>query len=111
MSVRHLVLDSRVIARTDNAKLEVSTAQKHPNNPLFGEEKPWERRFDNLYPNVIYDQQDRLYKCWYSPFIVDHSAQGMPLAARQQTIYTPPKNREMGICYATSQRRDCLGEA
>ena len=77
---RFLLLDDRLIDNTENAKLTVSTAQKHPSNPLFGEDEPWEKRFDNLYGNVIYDEEEEIYKCWYSPFIQDESAAGMTLA-------------------------------
>ena len=98
-----LLLDSRVVEKTENAKLTVGTVQKHAANPLFTEDKPWEKRFDNLYGNVIYDEQEKIYKCWYSPFIIDQSAQGMSLDARDNMEYDSPDNREMGICYATSK--------
>ena len=52
---RFLLLDSRIIASTENAKLEVGKVEKHTANPLFEEDKLWEMRFDNLYGNVIYD--------------------------------------------------------
>lgn len=39
-------------------------------------------RFDNLYGNVIFDEEEKLYKCWYSPFIVDSSSHGMTLEQR-----------------------------
>jgi len=100
---RFLLLDSRIIAEAENAKLMVGTVIKHPGNPLFGEDTPWEIRFDNLYGNVILDEKDNLYKCWYSPFIVDHSSREMTLDQRKQKKYRPPRGREMGICYATSE--------
>ena len=100
---RFLVLDSRIIDNVQNAKLTLGEVNKHPANPLFGEDKPWEKRFDNLYANVIFDKQDGIYKCWYSPFIVDNSAQGMTLEERKQRRYKAPDNREMAICYATSK--------
>ncbi len=99
---RFLLLDSGVVESTENAVLNVGSVEKHESNPLFGEDKPWEKRFDNLYGNVIYDEDDKLYKCWYSPFIVDLSARGMSLEERK-SHYPIPKNREMGICYATSK--------
>jgi len=99
---RFLLLDSRLISDTENVKLVVGTVEKHPENPLFGEDNPWEVRFDNLYGNVIFDYEDDLYKCWYSPFIVDYSSRNMPLEQRQFVEYTEHPNREMGICYATS---------
>ncbi|MHC4506508.1 MAG: hypothetical protein ACYTFI_24700, partial [Planctomycetota bacterium] len=99
---RFLVLDSRVIDTASGARLTLGEVKKHPANPLFGEDKPWEKRFDNLYGNVMFDKEDRLYKCWYSPFIVDHSAKGMSLEERRKR-YRPPRGREMGVCYATSK--------
>lgn len=98
---RFLLLDSRLIKSVENAELVVSTVEKHPGNPLFIEDKPWEKRFDNLYGNVIYDKEKGVYKCWYSPFIVDHSALAMTIEERNKP-YEDPDDREMGICYATS---------
>jgi hypothetical protein len=99
---RYLLLDERIVAQTKNAKLTIGKVEKHRSNPLFGEDKPWERRFDNLYANVIYDEQEKIYKCWYSPFVVDTSSKGMPIEERKRKPYKAPDNREMAICYATS---------
>ena len=46
---RYLVLDSRIIADVEKAKLTLGEVKKHPENPLFAEDKPWEPRYDNLY--------------------------------------------------------------
>lgn len=99
---RFLFLDSRIVESSHNAKLEVGKAEKHAANPLFVEDNDWEMRFDNLYGNVIFDEEEKIYKCWYSPFIVDSASHGMTLKQRNRK-YKPPKNREMGICYATSK--------
>ena len=101
-SDKYLLLDSRIIESTVNAKLEVGIVEKHKNNPLFVEDKPWEKRFDNFYGNVIYDKEEGLFKCWYSPFIVDHSSQGMSIEQRSIEYKSPP-GRDMGICYAISK--------
>ena len=101
-STKFLLLDNRIIEKTYNVLLEVGKVEKHPANPLFGEDKHWEKRFDNLYGNVIYDREEKIYKCWYSPFIQDESATGMTLSQRNAIKYRPPDNREMAICYATS---------
>ena len=99
---RFLLLDNRIVKDTQNARLAVGTVSKHEDNPLFDEDKHWEVRFDNLYGNVIYDEEAERYKCWYSPFIVDRPAKGMTLEQRHQR-YNPGKGREMGVCYATSK--------
>ena len=56
--VRYLLLDARVVDSTENAELTLGTVHKDPRNPLFGEDKPWEPRFDNVYANVVYDEED-----------------------------------------------------
>ena len=99
---RYLLLDDRLIDRLDNARLALGSIKKHPANPLFREDKPWEPRFDNLYANVLYDEQDKLYKCWYSPFIVDKAARETAQADRRRVPYRPGI-REMGVCYAISK--------
>ncbi len=100
---RFLLLDSRIVASAENARLAPGVVRKHEANPLFEEDKPWEKRIDNLYGNVLYDAEEKLYKCWYSPIIVDHSAQGMTREERDATKYQPPPGREMAVCYATSR--------
>ena len=100
---RYLLLDARIVEGAQNAELTLGAVKKHCGNPIFGEDRPWEMRFDNLYANVIYDNEEQLYKCWYSPFIVDHSSKGMTSEQRRQVKYRAPNNREMAICYATSK--------
>ena len=103
---RHLVLDNRLIDEVIAAKLTLGEITKHPQNPLFGEDKPWEPRFDNVYANVIYDTKDRLYKCWYNPFIVDKRVTHTPPEKRHPDwcnyMDVKPTDREMGVCYAFS---------
>ena len=53
---RYLLLDSRVVASIHNAQLILGVVEKHPANPLFGEDEPWEKRYDNVYARVIYDE-------------------------------------------------------
>ena len=100
---RFLLLDARLVEATQNAQVTLGTVTKHPANPLFGEDRPWEKRFDNVYANVLYDDEEEIYKCWYSPFVVDQSSRGLTLQERRGVRYRPPRNREMAICYATSQ--------
>jgi len=99
---KYLLLDSRIVDKVAGARLAVGKAAKHQANPLFPEDKPWEPRFDNLYANVLYDKEAKLYKCWYSPFIIDKAASGTPRDRRTKVRYRP-RGREMGVCYATSK--------
>lgn len=99
---RTLLLNTEKIDGVKNAVLQLGTVSKSPQNPLFIEDNPWEKRFDNLYGNMLYDAEEALYKCWYSPFIVANSARGMSLEERNRNPYRGRKDQEMGICYATS---------
>ena len=104
---KYLVLDSRIIESTKNAKLILGQITKHESNPLFVEDQPWEPRYDNMYPNVIYDEEENLYKCWYCPFIVDQRTTETHPEIRKPSL-TPymdarPAGREEAILYATSK--------
>src|SRR5688572_3782823 len=70
-SGKHLLLDPRIVERREGTRLVIGEVRKESRNPLFGEDKPWEVRVDNLYGNVLYDVEDRIFKLWYSPFIVN----------------------------------------
>lgn len=109
---KYLLLDGRVVAETANTRLAVGSVRKHPANPLFVEDKPWEVRFDNLYANVIFDDEANLYKCWYSPFVIDKAVETTSPEQRttigygdamQALVKAGKWQREMGVCYATSQ--------
>ena len=104
---KYLVLDSRIIESTKNAKLTLGEVRKEKSNPLFVEDSPWEPRYDNMYPNVIYDEEENLYKCWYCPFIVDQRTTETHPDRRKPSL-TPymdarPAGREEAMLYATSK--------
>lgn len=65
---KYLLLDRRVFAEGQQVSLQLGPVTKHPANPLMVEDRPWELRYDNLYPNVAYDPATRRYLCWYNPF-------------------------------------------
>jgi CubicO group peptidase (beta-lactamase class C family) len=102
-----LVIDSRIIESKENARLMPGTVTKCPDNPLFVEDKSWEPRYDNMYPNVIYDEEDKLYKCWYCPFIIDQRTTETPEGKRNPEsvdyMNARPAGREEAILYATSE--------
>ena len=95
----YLLLDTRVVSKTDNAKLELGTVEKHNANPLFEQTLPWEVDISHLYANVIFDQQAQLYKCWYFTRITawrDDLSPGSLLANEME-------QGNMATLYATSE--------
>lgn len=68
---KHLVLDSRVIVSASNARLVPGAVVKEPRNPLLHADQPWENALNNLYPNVLWDEQERIFKLWYKCVLAD----------------------------------------
>lgn len=127
---RYLLLDDRVVQSFEGARLRLGEIKKHPSNPLFGEQFPWEPRFDNLHGNVVFDEEEKIYKLWYNPFVTDLAMTMTPPEKRVQDAHMeewkPPKDRpagtylreldsisqypslkgfpvrDMGVCYAAS---------
>lgn len=62
---KHLVFDTRAVTATANAQLVLGTVRKEPRNPLFRADRPWENALNNLYPNVLWDEDDGVFKLWY----------------------------------------------
>jgi hypothetical protein len=93
-----LLLDATLIERSENIRIAVGRPEKFSGNPLFGEDRPWEPRIDNMYPNVAWDPEDHLFKCWYSPFLVEVEDWMGSTATRMRWLY-----RQSGLCYATSR--------
>ena len=104
---RYLMLDSRIVEETRNVHLTVGAVHKDKNNPLFKEDKPWEPRFDNPYCSVILDEEEKIFKCWYSIFIKsggdgDFPGEGLASDKRAWVDWTEG-DRDFGVCYATSK--------
>jgi len=62
---RYLLLDQRLISNTENTELKLGTVKRHPANPMLKDELPWEVEGSHMYHSVVFDPQDKLYKCWY----------------------------------------------
>lgn len=102
-ATKYLVLDDRIIDRVEGAELVLGKVEKSPSNPLFGEDRPWEPRGDNYYCNVIYDEQEKIYKCWYNPFVFSELDEKTPRDDRKNVKWEVSKERRFGVCYATSK--------
>jgi len=94
----YALLDSALIETSTNARVTVGRVEKDA-KPLFAEDQPWEVRIDNVYANVLFDDRDRRFKCWYSPFIQFRDRwDGKRWIKNAEGI-----SREMAICYAQSR--------
>jgi hypothetical protein len=93
-----LLVDPSVIEWSRNVVVDIGGVEKYVGNPLFGEQYPWEPRFDNMYPNVMFDVNEGIYKCWYSPFVICSADDANSTEKRIRW-----RHRESGVCYATSK--------
>ena len=60
-----LFVDQMVVRQADNVAFTLHPARKHPANPLVVADQPWEG-WRLRYGSVIYDEQERLFKMWYT---------------------------------------------
>ncbi|MDD4870240.1 MAG: hypothetical protein PHR77_06735 [Kiritimatiellae bacterium] len=91
--LKQFLFDTRIIAETNNVRLVLGRVEKDSHNPLIKADKPWENALNNLYPNIIYDGQ---FKLWYKCVLADSN-----IIARMM----PPRtinNVGWFLCYATS---------
>ena len=93
----------------DNVRLMLAAAEKDTaNNPLFHEDffstpsLPWEARYDNAYPNVIYDPKYQKYRCYYTFCSKDEESTSTPRAERAKRDYRPMPTRITSLGYAES---------
>lgn len=91
-----------------NCIVKMGKFNKDPYEPLLIEgmfehpQKKWEPRFDNGYPNVIWDPQAKLYRLYYTLFIKDDASLNTPPAKRKNKPYVISKRRT-GLAYAQSK--------
>ena len=63
MGVRLFAAEPRLVAP--------GTMVKSERNPLLHADQPWENVLNNLYPNVLWDAEERVFKMWYKCVLAD----------------------------------------
>lgn len=79
-----LFVDKVLVDAADNVAFTLHPARPHPENPILKADQPWEGWRVEIYGNVIYDEQEQLFKMWYYA----EEPEGFP---------------RLGLYYATSQ--------
>ncbi len=78
-------------------------------NPMFREDffstpsRRWEVRYDNGYPNVIYDSKEKVYRLYYTLFSKDPDSENTSLEERACKQYSPRGDRITSTAYAESK--------
>jgi len=66
-SKSQLFIDRVLLRDVRNISFTLHPAERHPKNPLMIADRPWEGWRLELFGNVIYDEDERLFKMWYVP--------------------------------------------
>ena len=64
-SKSQLVADRTWIQSSERVSFTPHPAKKHPGNPLMKADQPWEGWRINLYGNVLFDEEEKVFKMWY----------------------------------------------
>lgn len=64
-SQTQLFVDTVLVRDSEQVSFTLHPGQKHPKNPLVMPDKPWEGWQLELYGNVLYDEDERIFKMWY----------------------------------------------
>ena len=72
---KQLFLDNDIVGVVKNVKRSVGEPAKFAGNPVIEQDRPWEKfaYFRTSSYTVLYDEQDRLFKCWYEDLPEGHS--------------------------------------
>jgi hypothetical protein len=60
-----LFIDQTLVAESNRISYTLHAAQKHPANPLIKADRPWEGWRLEIYGNVLYDEEEKIFKMWY----------------------------------------------
>lgn len=82
-----LFLDDYIIQSCENVTRRVNPVDKHPANPVIRPEEDWEPRGYVAYGSVIYDEEEKLYKCWCQSVGGAPALKGLPKLAGEGTFY------------------------
>jgi hypothetical protein len=63
---RQLFVDDYLIASKENLRRVIHPVTKHPDNPIVLPVKPWEGQYVLLYGTVLRDEEEGIWKMWYS---------------------------------------------
>lgn len=69
-----LLLDRRIPESVEGVRLVLGTVRKEEKNPVFQADKPWENSLNNLYPNLLWDEGEKVFKLWYKCVLADPGA-------------------------------------
>jgi len=67
-----LFVDRVLVRETEGVAFTLHPAEKHPDNPLVKADRPWEGWRLEIFGNVLYDEDEKLFKMWYIGEALDY---------------------------------------
>ena len=61
-----LFVDQMLVRESQRVAFTLHPAEKHPLNPLVKADRPWEVWNAELFGTVLYDEEEKLFKMWYT---------------------------------------------
>jgi hypothetical protein len=61
-----LFVDQTLVRSAERVSFTLHPAVKEPTNPIIKADRPWEGWRISLYGNVLYDEEEKLFKMWYT---------------------------------------------
>ncbi len=58
-------MDRLLVRESQGVGFTLHPAEKHPSNPVVRADRPWEGWRLEIYGNVIYDEEEKVFKMWY----------------------------------------------
>lgn len=92
----------------NNIQILPAVGKKDKSGPFLTQEyfsenpKLWEPRFDNAYPNVLYDDKEKLYRLYYTQTVQDKLSENNPPDKRVGVQYYAESSRITATSYAES---------
>ena len=91
--VPQIFVDLGNVEQLDNVEQFFHSAEKDPANPVIFPQKPWERKGGGPAASVIYDKEEKTFKCWYQGILNDTWG---------NEAYASPQRRQAVLNYAIS---------
>jgi len=73
---KQLFIDDYIIGELNGAEKILNQPVKHAKNPLIVPDQPWEKNGHHANGTVMYDEQERIFKMWYTFWIPDKQKKG-----------------------------------
>lgn len=89
-----LFVDRFLVRESDGVAFRQQPGKKHPANPLLRADRPWEGGSIQIYGDVIFDEQEKLFKMWYI---------GVGGSTEAQDYFDRRVITHGHLCYATSR--------